>query len=169
MQGGDNSLTSSFILTTLVFSFFLFAIAESTNNSQGVNYFILFDSLTSMHFDLFINQLIFLGNWFYFYCYNVRFDVAKHVWQRTVTVRLFQLFSRLYSILFICIRANSLFLWLFFSIAIGIRYGKYCGVGWSGCAGEKPCDDLDACCKIHDECVEKNGTVYFHFCWISHD
>ncbi|KAL3825238.1 hypothetical protein ACJIZ3_021267 [Penstemon smallii] len=40
---------------------------------------------------------------------------------------------------------------------IGIRYGKYCGVGWSGCPGEKPCDDLDACCKIHDECVEKNG------------
>ncbi|KAL0374456.1 UNVERIFIED_CONTAM: putative phospholipase A21 [Sesamum radiatum] len=40
---------------------------------------------------------------------------------------------------------------------IGIRYGKYCGVGWSGCPGEKPCDDLDACCEIHDECVEKNG------------
>ncbi|EYU41607.1 hypothetical protein ABFS82_10G042500 [Erythranthe guttata] len=41
--------------------------------------------------------------------------------------------------------------------SIGIRYGKYCGVGWTGCAGEKPCDDLDACCKIHDDCVEKNG------------
>ncbi|PIN03100.1 Phospholipase A(2) [Handroanthus impetiginosus] len=40
---------------------------------------------------------------------------------------------------------------------IGIRYGKYCGVGWTGCPGEKPCDDLDACCKIHDECVEKKG------------
>ncbi|XP_065859459.1 probable phospholipase A2 homolog 1 [Euphorbia lathyris] len=40
---------------------------------------------------------------------------------------------------------------------IGIKYGKYCGVGWSGCPGEKPCDDLDACCKIHDECVEKKG------------
>ncbi|KAK1286766.1 Phospholipase A2-gamma [Acorus calamus] len=39
--------------------------------------------------------------------------------------------------------------------SIGIRYGKYCGVGWTGCAGEKPCDDLDACCKAHDECVEK--------------
>lgn len=45
-----------------------------------------------------------------------------------------------------------------FGLAIGIRYGKYCGVGWSGCPGEKPCDDLDACCKIHDDCVEKNGT-----------
>ncbi|KAK4415635.1 putative phospholipase A21 [Sesamum alatum] len=40
---------------------------------------------------------------------------------------------------------------------IGIKYGKYCGVGWSGCPGEKPCDDLDACCQIHDDCVEKNG------------
>ncbi|KAK6784376.1 hypothetical protein RDI58_017831 [Solanum bulbocastanum] len=44
--------------------------------------------------------------------------------------------------------------------SIGIRYGKYCGVGWSGCPGEKPCDDLDACCKIHDECVEKNDGSY---------
>ncbi|XP_028125051.1 probable phospholipase A2 homolog 1 [Camellia sinensis] len=42
---------------------------------------------------------------------------------------------------------------------IGIRYGKYCGVGWTGCPGEKPCDDLDACCKIHDECVEKKGLI----------
>lgn len=43
--------------------------------------------------------------------------------------------------------------------SVGIRYGKYCGVGWTGCPGEKPCDDLDACCKIHDECVEKKGLV----------
>ncbi|CAA0814295.1 Phospholipase A2-beta [Striga hermonthica] len=42
---------------------------------------------------------------------------------------------------------------------IGIRYGKYCGVGWSGCPGEKPCDDLDACCQIHDDCVEKKGMI----------
>ncbi|CAH9098502.1 unnamed protein product [Cuscuta europaea] len=41
--------------------------------------------------------------------------------------------------------------------SIGIKYGKYCGVGWTGCPGEKPCDDLDACCKIHDDCVEKAG------------
>ncbi|KAL1825410.1 hypothetical protein ACET3Z_012188 [Daucus carota] len=40
---------------------------------------------------------------------------------------------------------------------IGLRYGKYCGVGWSGCPGEKPCDDLDACCKVHDDCVGKKG------------
>ncbi|KAI3996069.1 hypothetical protein MKX01_037944 [Papaver californicum] len=39
--------------------------------------------------------------------------------------------------------------------SVGIRYGKFCGVGWTGCPGQKPCDDLDACCKIHDECVEK--------------
>ncbi|KAH6777710.1 phospholipase A2-beta [Perilla frutescens var. frutescens] len=42
---------------------------------------------------------------------------------------------------------------------IGIRYGKYCGVGWTGCPGEKPCDDLDACCQIHDDCVEKDGLI----------
>ncbi|KAL4194407.1 hypothetical protein AMTRI_Chr05g68420 [Amborella trichopoda] len=42
---------------------------------------------------------------------------------------------------------------------VGIRYGKFCGVGWTGCPGEKPCDDLDACCKIHDECVEKKGMM----------
>ncbi|KAL4571849.1 hypothetical protein LXL04_018614 [Taraxacum kok-saghyz] len=41
--------------------------------------------------------------------------------------------------------------------SLGIRYGKYCGVGWTGCPGESPCDDLDACCQIHDECVEKKG------------
>ncbi|CAN1239033.1 Probable phospholipase A2 homolog 1 [Linum grandiflorum] len=41
--------------------------------------------------------------------------------------------------------------------SFGIRYGKYCGLGWTGCSGEKPCDDLDACCKIHDDCVGKKG------------
>ncbi|KAL7093728.1 hypothetical protein ACP275_11G057900 [Erythranthe tilingii] len=40
---------------------------------------------------------------------------------------------------------------------IEIRYGKYCGVGWTGCRGEKPCDDLDACCQIHDQCVDQYG------------
>ncbi|KAH7519169.1 probable phospholipase A2 homolog 1 [Ziziphus jujuba] len=41
--------------------------------------------------------------------------------------------------------------------SVGIRYGKFCGVGWSGCPGEKPCDDLDACCQIHDDCVSNKG------------
>ncbi|XP_057447294.1 probable phospholipase A2 homolog 1 [Lotus japonicus] len=40
---------------------------------------------------------------------------------------------------------------------MGIKYGKYCGVGYSGCDGEKPCDDLDACCMTHDDCVGKFG------------
>lgn len=55
----------------------------------------------------------------------------------------------------------SLFVWFFIIVGMldaGIRYGKYCGVGWTGCPGEKPCDDVDACCKIHDECVGKHGT-----------
>ncbi|CAA0827576.1 Phospholipase A2-beta [Striga hermonthica] len=43
--------------------------------------------------------------------------------------------------------------------ALGMKYGKYCGLGWSGCPGEKPCDDLDACCQAHDECVEKYGVT----------
>lgn len=42
---------------------------------------------------------------------------------------------------------------------MAIRYGKYCGVGWTGCAGEKPCDELDNCCKHHDICVEKKGVM----------
>ncbi|XP_019436767.1 PREDICTED: probable phospholipase A2 homolog 1 [Lupinus angustifolius] len=43
---------------------------------------------------------------------------------------------------------------------IGIKYGKYCGVGYSGCPDEKPCDDLDACCMAHDNCVGKFGMVH---------
>ncbi|XP_059636921.1 phospholipase A2-alpha-like [Cornus florida] len=34
-----------------------------------------------------------------------------------------------------------------------LRYGKYCGVLYTGCAGEKPCDGLDACCMEHDNCI----------------
>ncbi|KHN40344.1 Putative phospholipase A2 like 1 [Glycine soja] len=44
--------------------------------------------------------------------------------------------------------------------SIGIKYGKYCGVGYWGCAGEKPCDDLDACCMAHDNCVDKFGMTH---------
>ncbi|GJM96355.1 hypothetical protein PR202_ga13181 [Eleusine coracana subsp. coracana] len=35
-----------------------------------------------------------------------------------------------------------------------LRYGKYCGILYSGCPGEKPCDALDACCMHHDNCVQ---------------
>ncbi|KAL0654931.1 hypothetical protein Bca4012_075515 [Brassica carinata] len=41
---------------------------------------------------------------------------------------------------------------------LSIRYGKYCGIGHSGCPGEEPCDDLDACCMVHDSCVEAKGS-----------
>lgn len=41
--------------------------------------------------------------------------------------------------------------------AFSINYGKYCGIGHSGCPGEPPCDGLDACCKAHDECVGLKG------------
>ena len=43
---------------------------------------------------------------------------------------------------------------------MGIKYGKYCGVGYSGCPGEKPCDDIDACCMAHDDCVGKFGMTH---------
>lgn len=35
----------------------------------------------------------------------------------------------------------------------GQRYGKYCGIGHTGCSGEAPCDAVDACCREHDLCV----------------
>ncbi|XP_054790125.1 probable phospholipase A2 homolog 1 [Prosopis cineraria] len=41
-----------------------------------------------------------------------------------------------------------------------INYGKYCGAGYTGCPGEAPCDDLDACCKNHDDCVDKFGMLH---------
>ncbi|XP_027359252.1 probable phospholipase A2 homolog 1 [Abrus precatorius] len=43
---------------------------------------------------------------------------------------------------------------------IGIKYGKYCGVGYTGCPGEEPCDNLDACCMAHDDCVDKFGMTH---------
>lgn len=46
-----------------------------------------------------------------------------------------------------------------------LRYGKYCGILYSGCPGEKPCDGLDACCMKHDACVQAHNSkqVYFGF------
>ncbi|KAG9159625.1 hypothetical protein Leryth_013600 [Lithospermum erythrorhizon] len=54
------------------------------------------------------------------------------------------------------IKAFATFFLLFFSIFPSI-YSQYCGVGWTGCEGEKPCDDVDACCKVHDDCTGKKG------------
>ncbi|XP_072972963.1 phospholipase A2 homolog 3 [Typha angustifolia] len=41
-----------------------------------------------------------------------------------------------------------------------LRYGKYCGILYSGCPGEKPCDALDACCMVHDACVQAKHNDY---------
>ncbi|XP_019168323.1 PREDICTED: phospholipase A2-alpha-like [Ipomoea nil] len=41
-----------------------------------------------------------------------------------------------------------------------LRYGKYCGILYTGCPGEKPCDGLDACCMQHDVCIQNNGNDY---------
>lgn len=65
---------------------------------------------------------------------------------------------------------NYLLVVAFFDVeAVGIRYGKYCGVGWTGCPGEKPCDDVDACCKIHDDCVGNTGSAFLIKFWIWFD
>ncbi|URE22556.1 Phospholipase A2 [Musa troglodytarum] len=41
-----------------------------------------------------------------------------------------------------------------------LRYGKYCGILYTGCSGEKPCDALDACCMVHDACVQSKNNDY---------
>ncbi|KAK6941750.1 hypothetical protein RJ641_027127 [Dillenia turbinata] len=48
----------------------------------------------------------------------------------------------------------------FCSVPPFLRYGKYCGLLYSGCPGEKPCDGLDACCMKHDACVQAKGNDY---------
>ncbi|XP_017982024.1 PREDICTED: phospholipase A2-alpha isoform X1 [Theobroma cacao] len=46
----------------------------------------------------------------------------------------------------------------FCSVPPFLRYGKYCGLLYSGCPGEKPCDGLDACCMKHDACVQAKNS-----------
>ncbi|XP_062093388.1 phospholipase A2-alpha [Humulus lupulus] len=48
----------------------------------------------------------------------------------------------------------------FCSVPPFLRYGKYCGLLYSGCPGEKPCDGLDACCMKHDACVQSKNNAY---------
>ncbi|KAK8581583.1 hypothetical protein V6N12_071801 [Hibiscus sabdariffa] len=48
----------------------------------------------------------------------------------------------------------------FCSVPPFLRYGKYCGLLYSGCPGERPCDGLDACCMKHDACVEAKNNDY---------
>ncbi|KAH7655853.1 Phospholipase A(2) protein [Dioscorea alata] len=43
-----------------------------------------------------------------------------------------------------------------------LRYGKYCGVLYTGCPGEEPCDGLDECCKVHDACIQDNQNDYLN-------
>eukprot|EP01061_Rhynchopus_euleeides_P045599 TRINITY_DN8281_c0_g2_i1.p1 TRINITY_DN8281_c0_g2~~TRINITY_DN8281_c0_g2_i1.p1 ORF type:complete len:217 (+),score=90.19 TRINITY_DN8281_c0_g2_i1:227-877(+) len=40
-----------------------------------------------------------------------------------------------------------------------LRWGKYCGIGHSGCPDEEPCDAYDSCCKGHDDCVGDKGVM----------
>ncbi|XP_028770244.1 phospholipase A2-alpha [Neltuma alba] len=48
----------------------------------------------------------------------------------------------------------------FCSVPPLLRYGKYCGLLYSGCPGEAPCDGLDACCMKHDQCVQAKNNDY---------
>ncbi|GAB4838265.1 Phospholipase A2-alpha [Ancistrocladus abbreviatus] len=48
----------------------------------------------------------------------------------------------------------------FCSVPPFLRYGKYCGLLYSGCPGEKPCDGLDACCMLHDACIQAKNNDY---------
>ncbi|KAK4283943.1 hypothetical protein QN277_000840 [Acacia crassicarpa] len=48
----------------------------------------------------------------------------------------------------------------FCSVPPLLRYGKYCGLLYSGCPGEAPCDGLDACCMKHDHCVQAKNNDY---------
>ena len=40
-----------------------------------------------------------------------------------------------------------------------MRYSKYCGVSYTGCPGESPCDVIDACCMLHDACVQATDST----------
>ncbi|KAK9809271.1 hypothetical protein WJX72_012513 [[Myrmecia] bisecta] len=44
--------------------------------------------------------------------------------------------------------------------SLNIKYGKYCGIGYTGCSEEKPCDGVDSCCKKHDGCCTRHGLMY---------
>jgi hypothetical protein len=55
----------------------------------------------------------------------------------------------------------SNFRWLMWmAVPPFLRYGKYCGLLYSGCPGEKPCDGLDACCMKHDACIQSKNSKY---------
>ncbi|KAK3435862.1 hypothetical protein EUGRSUZ_C00294 [Eucalyptus grandis] len=41
-----------------------------------------------------------------------------------------------------------------------MRYGKYCGLLYSGCPEERPYDGLDACCMKHDVCIQAKNNDY---------
>lgn len=49
-----------------------------------------------------------------------------------------------------------------------LRYGKYCGIGYTGCAGEAPCDGIDQCCLTHDHCIGSSLREWLQFCLIFH-
>jgi len=90
-------------------------------------------------------------------------SAADNVSQVSVQVHVLILF--IYSYIYICFL--HFFYWKLSSLDLTVppllRYGKYCGLLYSGCPGEKPCDGLDACCMKHDQCVTvKNSKFYLY-------
>jgi hypothetical protein len=57
-------------------------------------------------------------------------------------------------------RTNAV--WQSSSDPFDLRYGKYCGIGYTGCSGAVPCDGLDRCCMVHDRCIGSQLTNYLN-------
>jgi secretory phospholipase A2 len=45
------------------------------------------------------------------------------------------------------------------STGAAFKYGKACGLGYTNCDGEVPCDSVDAACFWHDACVTEHGML----------
>lgn len=76
--------------------------------------------------------------------------------------------------IYICIKFlinHRVILWadccwlLWMTVPPFLRYGKYCGLLYSGCPGERPCDGLDACCMKHDACVQAKNSKFIRDNW----
>lgn len=86
-------------------------------------------------------------------------SAVEHVNQCSVKVRLYLFCFNIIGDLarFEC---RSMCWWNWIAAPPFLRYGKYCGLLYTGCPGEQPCDRLDACCMHHDQCISKMGSKF---------
>jgi hypothetical protein len=55
--------------------------------------------------------------------------------------------------------------WVLVDYLLARGYGKYCGAGYTCATHEPGCDEVDECCRIHDECVgNMSFPEYCHSC-----